>query len=165
MGLRIHLPAKGDPVHMFIDAPADGGEGRDYLFKEGRVIPVYCYYPGERRGYVLCCEGTSCGPIPNVEGGYKILLAVRGPEVERLEKAVRKLYLEIGSLESIPEAFWPKLGLLVSQRSFRVYMVTELCLATQQLWQLRVELSAASDNDSSRPTNSLRPIDGVNPKA
>jgi hypothetical protein len=44
-------------------------------------------------------------------------------------------------------------------------MVTELCFATQQLWQLRVELSAASDNDSSRPTNSLRPIDGVNLKA
>ena len=150
---------------MFIDAPDDGGEGRDYLFKEGRVIPVYCYYPGERRGYVLRSEGASSGPIPNIEGGYKILLAVRGPEVERLEKAVRRLYEEVGVLESIPEAFWPKLGLLVSQRSFRVYMVRELYLATQQRWQLQEELCAARDNGSSRPTNNLRPCDGVDPKA
>ena len=69
-----------------------------------------------------------------------MLLAVRGPEVERLEKAVRRLYEDLGVLEAIPEVFWPKLGLLTSLRRFRVYMVTELYLATQQKLELQQEL-------------------------
>ena len=68
--LGIRLPARTDRVHMFIDAPDDGGEGRDFLFKEGRVIPVYCYYPRERRGYVIRCGGEGAPCIPNIEGNY-----------------------------------------------------------------------------------------------
>ena len=125
---------------MFIDAPDDGGEGRDFLFNEGRVIPVYCYYPEERRGYVIQCGGAGARCIPNIEGSYRVLLAVRGPEVERLEKAVRKLYEDPGILEAVPEVFWPKLGVLASHRRFRVYMVTELYLATLQMLELQREL-------------------------
>ena len=141
MNLRIRLPGKNDPVHIFIDASDDGGEGRDFVFKEGRVIPVYYYYPGERRGYVLRSEGQKQGSLPNIEGSYEILLAVRGPEVERLEKGVRKLYEEVGALEEIPIMFWLNLGTLTSQRSFRVYMVKELYLATQHKCSLQQELA------------------------
>src|SRR5208283_1907410 len=145
MNVRVHLPTKDDSVHMSVDAEDDGEEGHDFLlFAEGRVVPVYRFYPGERRGYIIRCEGTSAGPIPNVEGGYRMLLAVRGPEVERLKMAVRELYHEVGTLESIPRAFWPKLGLLVAKRSFRAWMVTELHVATRQAWQLQEELSAGS---------------------
>ena len=145
MKLRIHLPAKEDPVHMFIDADDDGGEGREFIFSEGRIIPVYCYYPGERRGYILRSGGKKSGSIPNIEGEYKILLAVRGPEVERLEKGVRRLYEEVGILEEIPQVFWPKLGTLTAQRRFRVCMVSELYLAIQKVCLLQEELSAYGD--------------------
>ena len=60
---------------MFIDADSDGGEGRDFVFHEGRIIPVYCYFPGERRGYILRSGGDQTGCIPNIEGKYKILLS------------------------------------------------------------------------------------------
>ena len=145
MKLIIRLPAKNDRVHMFIDASDDGGEGRDFMFREGRVIPVYYYYPGERRGYVLRSEGETLGGLPNIEGSYKILLAVRGPEVERLEKGVRKLYEEVGALEEVPQQFWPKLGVLTLQRSFRIYMVKELYLAAQQKYTLQQELRVGED--------------------
>ena len=126
---------------MFVDAPDDGGEGRDFFFKEGRVIPVYCYYPGERRGYVVRCEsGSACCCIPNVEGQCRVLLAVRGPEVERLEKAVRRLYEDLGVLESVPEGFWPNLGVFTASRRFRVHMVQELYLVAQQKLELQQEL-------------------------
>ena len=140
MKLTIHLPRKEDPIHMFIDADSDGGEGRDWVFGEGRVIPVYCYYPEERRGYILRSGGSQSGCIPNVEGTYKILLAVRGPEVERLEKGVRRLYDEVGVLEEIPEVFWPKLGALTAMRRFRVCMASELYLATQKICLMKDEL-------------------------
>lgn len=140
MKLRIRLPEKEDPIHMFIDADSDGGEGRDFLFDEGRIIPIYCYYPGERRGYILRSGGEQSGAIPNVEGTYEILLAVRGPEVERLEKSVRRLYAEAGILEEIPEVFWSKLGTLTALRGFRVCMATELYLATQKAGLLKEEL-------------------------
>ena len=107
---------------MFIDADSDGGEGRDFVFREGRIIPIYCYFPGERRGYILRSGGDQTGSIPNTEGRYKILLAVRGPEVERLEKGVRRLYDEVGILEEIPEVFWSKLGTLSrAERVSRLY--------------------------------------------
>ena len=141
MKLRIRLPAKSDPVHMFIDASDDGGNGREFVFDEGRVIPVYYYYPGERRGYVLRNQGETQGSLPNIEGSYTILLAVRGPEVERLEKGVRKLYAEAGALEEIPQPLWPKLGVLTTQRGFRIYMVKELYLAVQEKYILQQELN------------------------
>ena len=125
---------------MFIDADSDGGEGRNWVFNEGRIIPVYCYYPGERRGYVLRSGGDLCGCIPNIEGAYKTLLAVRGPEVERLEKGIRRLYDEVVALEEIPQAFWPKLGALTAQRRFRVCMASELYFATQKACLLQEEL-------------------------
>ena len=140
MTMRIHLPKKEDPVHMFIDADSDGGEGRDFVFNDGRVIPVYCYLPGERRGYILRSGGDQTGSIPNTEGKYKVLLAVRGPEVERLEKGVRKLYDEVGILEEIPGVFWSKLGALTALRGFRVCMATELYLATQKAYLLKEEI-------------------------
>jgi len=125
---------------MFIDADGDGGEGRDFVFREGRIIPVYCYFPGERRGYILRSGGDQSGSIPNIEGMYKILLSVRGPEVERLEKGVRRLYAEAGILEEMPEVFWSKLGTLTALRGFRVCMATELYLATQKACLLKEEL-------------------------
>ena len=125
---------------MFIDADSDGGEGRDFHFSEGRIVPVYCYYPWERRGYILRSGGNDSGALPNIEGAYAILLAVRGPEVERLEKGIRRLYDEVGILEGIPEVFWPKLGVLTALRGFRVCMVTELYLATQKAFLLKDEL-------------------------
>ena len=127
---------------MFIDATDDGGKGRDFIFNEGRIIPVYCYYPGERRGYILRAGGEKSGSIPNIEGEYAILLAVRGPEVERLEKGVRRLYQEVSVLEEIPQVFWPKLGTLAGERRFRVCMVSELYRATQEVCLLQEELSA-----------------------
>ena len=142
MSLRIRLPAENDPVHIFIDASDDGGQGKDFVFMEGRTIPVYYYYPGERRGYVLRSGGELHGALPNIEGGYRIILAVRGPEVERLEKAVRKLYEEAGALEKIPQGFWARLGALVADRSFRVSMVKELYLAMVQRHSLLQELDA-----------------------
>ena len=45
MSLRIRLPAENDPVHILIDASDDGGQGKDFVFIEGRTIPVYYYYP------------------------------------------------------------------------------------------------------------------------
>jgi hypothetical protein len=138
--VTIRLPRKEDPVHIFIDADSDGGEGRDWIFNEGRIIPIYCYYPGERRGYILRSGGRQSGCIPNVEGSYNILLAVRGPEVERLEKGVRKLYDEVGMLEEIPQLFWPKLGTLTALRRFRVCMASELYIATQKACLLQEEL-------------------------
>jgi hypothetical protein len=126
---------------MFIDATDDGGEGRDFVFNEGRIIPVYCYYPGERRGYVLRSGGGGAGSIPNIEGEYRILLAVRGPEVERLEKGIRRLYDEVVILEELPDVFWPKLETVTAQRQFRVCMVTELYLGTRQVCLLQEELS------------------------
>ena len=125
---------------MFIDADSDGGEGRDFVFREGRIIPIYCYFPGERRGYILRSGGDQTGSIPNTEGRYKILLTVRGPEVERLEKGVRRLYTDVGILEEIPEVFWSKLGTLTALRGFRVCMATELYLATQKACLLKEEL-------------------------
>ena len=83
--------------------------------------------------------------IPNIEGKYQILLAVRGPEVERLEKGVRRLYDELIILEELPECFWLKLGTLTGERRFRVCMVTELYLATQKACLLQQELRAHED--------------------
>ena len=127
---------------MFIDATDDGGKGRDFIFNEGRIIPVYVYYPGERRGYILRAGGEKSGYISNIEGEYKILLAVRGPEVERLEKGVRRLYQEVSVLEEIPQVLWPKLGTLTGERRFRVCMVSELYRATRKICLLQEELSA-----------------------
>ena len=135
---------------MFIDADSDGGEGRDFLFSEGRIVPVYCYYPGERRGYILRSGGDLPGAIPNIEGMYEILLAVRGPEVERLEKGVQRMYDEAGMLEGIPVAFWPKLGALTASRRFRVCMATELYLATQKACLLKEELRGKENQTSKR---------------
>ena len=151
MRLTIHLPRKEDPVHMFIDADSDGGEGRDWIFNEGRIIPIYCYYPGERRGYILQSGDRQSGCIPNVEGNYNILLAVRGPEVERLEKGVRKLYDEVGVLEEIPLLFWPKLGTLTRLRRFRVCMASELYIATQKACLLQEELQKDGLAKSEQP--------------
>jgi len=125
---------------MFIDADSDGGEGRDWVFNEGRIIPIYCYYPGERRGYVLRSGGNVYGSIPNIEGNYNILLAARGPEVERLEKGVRRLYDGVETLEEIPDVFWRKLGALIAMRRFRICMAYELYLATQKARLLQEEL-------------------------
>ena len=142
MNLRIHLPAECNPVHIFIDAREDGRDGMDFEFKEGRLIPLYYFYPEERRGYVLQAGGANQGALPNTEGCYKILLAVRGSEVERLQKAMRKLHEEVGALEDIPQGFWARLGIIVAQRSFRPFMVKELCHATMQRRALLQELDA-----------------------
>ncbi len=144
MKLRIRLPNKDDPIHMFVDAAEDGGVGREFVFNEGRIVPVYCYYPGERRGYVLRSGEGRAGIIPNIEGQYRILLTVRGPEVERLEKGIQRLYEEADILEGLPDVFWPRLGTLTAWRGFRVCMVTELYLATRQVCLLREELERGS---------------------
>ncbi len=149
--LRIRLATRNEPVRLFIDAPDDsGGEGRELLFGPGRVVPVYCYFPREVRGYILRVDGCSPGVIPNVEGEYRILLAVRGREVQRLKKAVGKLYADFGALEDIPHIFWPQLGLLMAQPSFRLFMVTELHLATQQKRLLQRELHGGTDLEPGR---------------
>ena len=142
MKLRIRPPAETDPVSMFIDASGDGDVGKDLLFMEGRIIPVYYYYPGEWRGYVLRCQGEQQESLPNIEGGYKILLSVRGAEVRRLRKALRAIGEKVGALEEIPLAFWPQLGMLTPQRSFGVYMVKELYLVTIQKCSLLEDLKA-----------------------
>ena len=118
MKLRIRPPAETDPVSMFIDASGDEEEGKDFVFTEGRIIPVYYYYPGEWRGYVLRSEGEQQESLPNIEGGYKILLSVRGAEVGRLRKALRELQEKVGALEEIPQAFWPQLGMLTPHAAF-----------------------------------------------
>ena len=135
-------PSKTDPVSMFIDASGDGDVGKDLLFMEGRIIPVYYYYPGEWRGYVLRCQGEQQESLPNIEGGYKILLSVRGAEVGRLRKAVRAIQEKVGALEEIPLAFWPQLGMLTPQRSFGLHMVKELYLVTMQKCSLLEDLKA-----------------------
>ena len=61
--------------------------------------------------------------------------------MERLEKAVRKLYEEAGALEKIPQGFWARLGALVADRSFRVSMVMELYYAMVQRHSLLQELN------------------------
>ena len=109
---------------------------------EGRIIPVYYYYPGEWRGYVLRCQGEQQESLPNIEGGYRILLSVRGAEVGRLRKAVRAIQEKAGALEEIPLAFWPQLGMLTPQRSFGLYMVQELYLVTIQKCSLLEDLKA-----------------------
>ena len=98
---------------------------------------------GEATSYEV--EVIGSGMIPNIEGKYQILLAVRGPEVERLEKGVRRLYEELIILEELPECFWLKLGTLTGERRFRVCMVTELYLATQKACLLQQELRADED--------------------
>jgi len=135
-------PAETDPVSMFIDASGDGDVGNDFEFMEGRIIPVYYYYPGEWRGYVLRCQGEQQESLPNIEGGYRILLSVRGAEVARLRKAVRAIQEKAGALEEVPLAFWPQLGMLTPQRSFGVYMVKELYLVTIQKCSLLEDLKA-----------------------
>ena len=80
--------------------------------------------------------------MPNIEGGYEILLAVRGREVGRLQAAIGKLREEVGSLEEIPHGFWARLGILVAQRSFRLFMVKELYLAMMQRQALLQKLDA-----------------------
>jgi hypothetical protein len=127
---------------MFIDASGDGDVGKDFVFTEGRIIPVYYYYPGEWRGYVLRCQGEQQESLPNIEGGFKILLSVRGAEVGRLRKALRAIQEKVGALEEIPLAFWPQLGMLTPQRSFGVYMVQELYLVTIQKCSLLEDLKA-----------------------
>ena len=62
--------------------------------------------------------------------------------MERLEKAVRKLYEEAGALEEIPQGFWARLGTLIAHRSFRVSMVKELYHAMVQRHSLLQELDA-----------------------
>ena len=142
MKLRMRPPAETDPVSMFIDASGDGDVGKDFVFTEGRIIPVYYYYPGEWRGYVLRCQGEQQESLPNIEGGYRILLSVRGAEVGRLRKAVRAIQEKVGALEEIPLAFWPQLGMLTPQRSFGLYMVKELYLMTIQKCSLLEDLKA-----------------------
>ena len=141
MKVRICLAATTDRVSMFIGVRADAREGQTLVFNEGRIMPVYYYYPGECRGYVLQNTGEQqeC-LLPNIEGAYEILLAVRGSEVKRLEKAVGVLYEEVGALEEMPRAFWPQLGMLTMRRSFRPYMVKELYLITRQKYSLLQEL-------------------------
>ena len=143
MNLRIRLPAECNPVHVFIDASEDGSDGMDFEFKEGRMIPLYYLYPGERRGYVLQAGGPRPGALPNIEGGYEILLAVRGREVGRLQAAIGKLREEVGSLEEIPHGLWARLGILVAQRNFRLLMVKDLYLAMMQRQALLQKLDAA----------------------
>ena len=135
-------PAETDAVSMFIDASGDGDVGKDFVFMEGRIIPVYYYYPGEWRGYVLRCQGEQQESLPNIEGGFKILLSVRGAEVGRLRKAVRAIQEKAGALEEIPIAFWPQLGMLTPQRSFGLHMVKELYLVTMQKCSLLEDLKA-----------------------
>jgi len=130
---------------MFIDASGDGEEGKHIVFMDGRIIPVSYYYPGECRGYVLRCEGEQQESLPNIDGGYKILLSVRGAEVARLRKAVRELQEKVGALEEIPQTFWPRLGMLTFQRNFRVHMAKELCLVTMQKCLLVEELKACEE--------------------
>ena len=152
--LRIRLAANDDPVHLFVDALDDGGQGRVFLFNDGRIVPVYCYYPGDRRGYVIRCGGPRSGTIPNIEGNYRLLLTVRGSEVERLEKAVRRLYAHIGFLEAIPEAFWPQLGALVAFRAFRVNMAVELYFVVKEKQLLQEELSLELEGQGQRASGS-----------
>ena len=158
--LRIRLAARTARVRVFIDAPGDGEEGRELLFGPGRVVPLYCDFPGVRRGYILRVDGSSPGVIPGIEGKYRILLAVRGPEVERLKKAVRKSYEDLGALEALPSVFWLQLGVLVAQPSFRLFMVTELYLATQRKWLLQEELHNRQDLGYCGPDGKLRPGKG-----
>ena len=143
MSLRIRLPASCNPVQILVDASDGGGDGGDFLFADGRLIPVYYAYPSERRGYVLQAGGARHRALPNIEGGYEILLAVRGREVGRLQAAIGKLREEVGSLEEIPHGFWARLGILVAQRSFRLLMVKELYLAMMQRQALLQKLDAA----------------------
>ena len=163
--LRVRFPTRDEPVRLYIDASADSGEGGEVLFGAGRVVPVYYYFPGERRGYVLRVDGSSPGAIPNTEGEYRILLSVRGAEVDRLKKAVGKLYEDLGVLEGIPEVFWPQLGVLTAQRGFRLFMVTELYLATRQKWLLQEELHDRLDVGYCGPTGRLGPGTGSDPRA
>ena len=142
MKLRIRPPAETDAVSMFIDASGDGDVGKDFVFMEGRIIPVYYYYPGEWRGYVLRCQGEQQESLPNIEGGCRILLSVRGAEVGRLRKALRGIQEKVGALEEIPIAFWPQLGMLTPQRSFGLHMVKELYLVTMQKCSLLEDLKA-----------------------
>ena len=141
MVLRIRPAAKTDPVSMSIGASADGGEGRELAFREGRVIPVYYDYPEERRGYILRSGGKQQATLPNISGKYEILLAVREAEVERLKKAVRKLREKVGALEEIPRAFWPQLGMILMQDSFCDYMSYELYVAVQKKYSLLMKLN------------------------
>jgi hypothetical protein len=141
--VRIRLPAESDPVGMCVEEASDAREGRDLLFKDGRVIAICYHYPGERRGYILRSGGHARGSLPNVEGNYRILLGARGAEVGRLQKAVRRLHREVGRLEAVPESLWPRLGLLTAQRGFRAYMASELLLATRQ--KLFLQESLGSD--------------------
>jgi hypothetical protein len=143
VGLRIRLPAQSIPVQILVDASDCGGDGKYFLFADGRLIPVYYAYPSERRGYVLQAGGASHGALPNIEGDYEILLAVRGREVARLQKAIRKLREEVGALEEIPHGFWARLGTLVAQRSFCLLMVKELYLVMMQRQALLQKLDAA----------------------
>jgi hypothetical protein len=142
MSLRIRLHDKCNPVQILVDASDCGGDGEGFLFADGRLIPVYYAYPSERRGYVLQAGGAH-GALPNIEGGYEILLAVRGREVARLQKAIRKLREEVGALEEIPHGFWARLGTLVAQRSFCLLMVKELYLVMMQRQALLQKLDAA----------------------
>ncbi len=80
--------------------------------------------------------------MPNIEGGYEILLAVRGREVGRLQAAIRKLREEVGSLEEIPHGFWARLGILIGQPGFRLFEVGGLYLATMQRHALLQKLGA-----------------------
>jgi hypothetical protein len=143
MSLRFRLPAQSNPVQILVDVSDCGGDREDFLFAEGRLIPVYYAYPSERRGYVLQAGGAKHGALPNIEGGYEILLAVRGHEVARLQKAIRKLREEVGALEEIPHGFWARLGTLVAQRSFCLLMVKELYLVVMQRQALLQKLDAA----------------------
>jgi hypothetical protein len=143
MSLRIRLPARSNPAQILVDASDCGGDGEDFQFADGRLIPVYYAYPSERRGYVLQAGGARPGALPNIEGGYQILLAVRGREVARLQKAIGKLREEVGALEEIPHGFWARLGTLVAQRSFCLPMVKELYLVMMQRHALLQKLDAA----------------------
>jgi hypothetical protein len=142
MSLRIRLPARCNPVQILVDASDFGGDGEDFLFADGRFIPVYYAYPSERRGYLLQAGGARPGALPNIEGGYEILLAVRGREVGRLQTAIGKLREEVGALEEIPHGFWARLGMLIGQPGFRLFAVGELYLATMQRHALLQELGA-----------------------
>ena len=137
------MPAQSNPVQILVDASDCGGDGEDFLFAEGRLIPVYYAYPSERRGYVLQAGGARHGALPNIEGGYEILLAVRGREVARLQAAIRKLREEVGALEEIPLGFWARLGTLVAQRSFCVPAIKELYHVVMQRQALLQKLDAA----------------------
>ena len=81
--------------------------------------------------------------MPNIEGGYEILLAVRGREVGRLQAAIEGSAKSYEILEEIPNGFWARLGILVAQRNFRLLMVKDLYLAMMQRQALLQKLDAA----------------------